>query len=218
MTMTEIPPGMGRCEITGKIVPLDELVTLNGQRVCAEGKVILLERLKAGEVLPGEAERPTVLRRFGCIFLDGIILLVPLTLINVGAGVVVGASGAGSGGLIVAGIAQLVGVCISLAYFTMLHGSRGQSVGKMAGKLKVVRIDGQPMDMKTAFIRALGYQGLGLISAFLVMTAIVPLQLVGSLIVSVYGLANAIAALVDRSQQRAIHDRIAGTRVVMLQS
>jgi hypothetical protein len=32
----------------------------------------------------------------------------------------------------------------------------------------------------------------------------------------VYGLANVVVALCDTNQQRAIHDRIAGTRVVMI--
>jgi hypothetical protein len=52
-----IPPGMGRCEVTGKLVPEDELVELNGQRVCAEGKAILLERLTSGESA-GENDAP----------------------------------------------------------------------------------------------------------------------------------------------------------------
>jgi len=53
-TELSAPPGMGRCEVTGQVVPEDELVLIHGQRVCAEGKAILLERLKAGEAMPGE--------------------------------------------------------------------------------------------------------------------------------------------------------------------
>jgi uncharacterized RDD family membrane protein YckC len=220
MTMpTSIPPGMGQCEITGNIVPEDELVVLNGQRVCAQGKAILLDRLKAGEAMPGEAERPTVLRRFGCIFLDGMILGVPGVIFNVIFSM--GAAAAGSARFLIIGLAQVAIVGISILYFTLMHGTRGQTVGKIAGKLKVVRIDDKPMDMRTALIRALAYQGAGVISAILLMvtdavpTAMVWLPIVGSSLVGIYGLVNVLFALVDRSQQRALHDRIAGTRVIM---
>jgi uncharacterized RDD family membrane protein YckC len=210
---------MGRCQVTGKIVPEDELVEINGQRVCAEGKAILLERLQAGEVLPGEGERPGVLRRFGCSFLDGIILAVP----SLGIGIVAGlmAAGAGAAGAsgelsnIVTGLAQILAVAIGVAYFTFMHGTYGRSLGKMAGKLRVVRMDGQPMDMKTAFIRAMAYQGIQVLTGVLVM--IHPtIGAVGSILFYIYAMVNVVVALMDRHMQRAIHDRIAGTRVIQL--
>lgn len=37
------------CEVTGKIVPEDELVRFQGKRVCMEGKQILLDRIMRGE-------------------------------------------------------------------------------------------------------------------------------------------------------------------------
>ena len=40
--------GMGRCSVTGKAYPEDELVTFQGQLVSAEGKQILLDRLRIG--------------------------------------------------------------------------------------------------------------------------------------------------------------------------
>ena len=36
---------------------------------------------------------------------------------------------------------------IYIAYFTLLEGSKGQTVGKMITKIKVVREDGSPIDM-----------------------------------------------------------------------
>ncbi len=214
MSAEVIPPGLGRCDVTGKLVPEDELVEINGQRVCAEGKAILLERLQAGEGLPGEAERPTVIRRFGCILLDGIILAVPSFLVTMVGGFVAASMGAGEPSNIVTGGAQIFAVAISTVYFTLMHGTGGRTVGKMAGKLRVVRIDGQPMDMRTAFVRAMAYQGIQVLSGLLMM--IHPIAgAAGSIIVGIYGLANVITALVDSHQQRAIHDRIAGTRVIM---
>jgi len=40
--------GMGKCSVTGKSYPEDELVTFQGQLVSAEGKQILLDRLRIG--------------------------------------------------------------------------------------------------------------------------------------------------------------------------
>lgn len=42
---------------------------------------------------------------------------------------------------------------IWLAYFTILEGTTGQTVGKMLCKIKVVKEDENPCDLHTAFIR-----------------------------------------------------------------
>ena len=40
-----------------------------------------------------------------------------------------------------------------IGYYTYLEGSRGQTIGKMITKIKVVREDGKPIDMNQAFTR-----------------------------------------------------------------
>ncbi|MGB7544337.1 MAG: RDD family protein [Methanothrix sp.] len=40
-----------------------------------------------------------------------------------------------------------------IAYYTYLEGTRGQTIGKMITKIKVVRGDGTPIDMEQAFKR-----------------------------------------------------------------
>ncbi len=204
-----VSPGMGQCAITGKVVPEDELVLINGQRVCAEGKAILLDRLRSGEALPGELEKPTVLRRFGCIFLDTIILGVPFAILN-------GVLGAAKpGAFVILGTVSLLSAVVPIVYFGAMHAARGQTVGKIAGKLKVVNnLDGSPITAKTAWIRSLAYLGPGLLSGLAMMTANLPIMAGARMIVGAYGLTNVIFALVDTSRQRALHDRIAGTRVV----
>jgi len=47
----------------------------------------------------------------------------------------------------------IVTFIIYIAYFTYLEGTRGQTIGKMAMKIRVVREDGSPIDIGTAFIR-----------------------------------------------------------------
>lgn len=54
MDVTEDQSGQGGsafapCEVTGKIVPEDELVRFKGKHVCMEGKQILLDRIMRGE-------------------------------------------------------------------------------------------------------------------------------------------------------------------------
>jgi uncharacterized RDD family membrane protein YckC len=209
---------MGTCSITGKVVPEDELVTIQGQRVCAEGKAILLARLKAGDALPGEQERPTALRRFGCMFVDGlvigvpfVILIVVVTMIGVGAGA---SPAVRSTAALYVSVVSILAAGIQIVYFGQMHGRRGQSVGKMAGNIVVVNLDGSPISMSTGYVRAIAYIGPNLLSGLAIVTSIAPLIGITSLLARLWFLADAIVALADRNQQRSLHDRIAGTRVV----
>jgi uncharacterized RDD family membrane protein YckC len=40
-----------------------------------------------------------------------------------------------------------------MGYFALMEGSRGQTIGKMITKIKVVREDGRPIDMNQALVR-----------------------------------------------------------------
>ena len=209
METQEYEPKLARCEVTGNMVPEDELVTLNGQRVCAEGKAILLDRLKAGETLPGEYEKPTVGRRFGCIFLDGLIIGVPFGILNA----IIGR--AGPGNYVALGVSSLVATAVQLVYFGQMHLSTGRTLGKMAGKLKVVNLDGSsPISFNTAYIRALAYVGPSFLSGIAMFLGTPGAMGLATLVVAIYGIINVLMALFDRNMQRALHDRIAGTRVI----
>ena len=75
-------------------------------------------------------------------------------------------------------------------YFTLFISIGGQTVGKYVMGVRVVRIDGQPMNIGIAFFRWLGY----FVSAVLLM--------LGFLLVIV------------SDRRRALHDRLAGTCVI----
>ena len=47
----------------------------------------------------------------------------------------------------------LLSFALYIAYYTYLEGTRGQTIGKMITKIKVVREDGSPIDMNQAFTR-----------------------------------------------------------------
>ncbi|MFO7898494.1 MAG: RDD family protein [Planctomycetota bacterium] len=211
-------PELVRCEVTGKMVPADEIVEIHGRQVCAEGKAILLERLKSGEALPGELRRPTVLRRFVCILLDVIIL----GTIGLAVAFVLGTSamwmGPGDAASPVRlGLANLVVLAITVVYFGYMHGALGQTLGKMAGRIKVVNMDGSDIAMGRGFVRALWYAGPDLITPFLLLAGIGAAIVTGMGYLSfVYTLVDVILALVDTDKQRSLHDRLSGTRVIQL--
>ena len=47
----------------------------------------------------------------------------------------------------------LLSFAFYIAYYTYLEGTKGQTIGKMVTKIKVVREDGTPIDMEQAFKR-----------------------------------------------------------------
>ena len=221
--------GLVQCEITGRWVNENEVVTIQGHRVCAEGKAELLERLKSGQSMPGELDRPTVLRRFACMFLDGLILGVAnmaLGFLLVG-GALIAISNPQQGNMAALGVGfamwQLLTTTGTAAYYALLHGKYGQTLGKMAGKIKVVNTDGTPISMKTAFARIV-YLHVATFGAAIITSVAVLLEFEGLFIAAtvingiggIYILASTIVALVDRDQQRAIHDRLAKTRVIQI--
>ena len=220
---TEQPPGMVQCDITGQWVPEHETITLQGYRVGADGKVELLERLRSGQLAPGELEPPGIFRRLVCLMVDGFILNVVSTILFVLAtgrtllGVAAGGTGMAAFKYALL-VAELATGIVALAYYTLGHGLRGQTLGKMAGSTKVVNRDGSDISMTTAFLRALYYYGpvtvLGVIGAVLVAADLLPAS-IGPL-AYLYILTSAVMAAVDSGQQLAIHDRLAGTRVILL--
>lgn len=228
--MSELPADlpdvqMVQCDITGRTVPLDETIELHGYRVCAEGKQILLDRLKAGEAMPGELERSSFWRRFFAYFIDGVIFGVIAWIATVGAAGALAATDNLAIALAVTTLLQLLLGLAQLSYFALMHAKYGQSLGKMAVKIKVVRPDGSDIPTRQAWMRSFFYVGpqviLGAVSLLVALLA--PPSPTTQLVVGaiplpagLYVLASIITALVDRQQQRAIHDYAAGTRVIRL--
>lgn len=220
----ELKPGMVQCEVTGKWLPEDEVVTIQGMRVGAEGKQILLDKLKSGAALPGEIEVAGSGNRFGAMVVDNLVIMAVTIPLKIAVTLVVNGGTmqtTGSAAAAAEGLANVVTIVLAMAYFTLMHARRGQSLGKIVAKIKVIRDNGGPIDFRTAMIRSVGYQGPALLGAFITGIAIGPglIMLAGAgVIVSVlsglYVFVSAIMALMDKSKQLTIHDRIAGTRVV----
>lgn len=81
-------------------------------------------------------------------------------------------------------------VAFPLFYYVYLHGACGQTFGKMALRIRVLREDGTPIGYRTAFLRWLGY-------------------LLCDLTLDI----GYLWAAVDRRKQ-GLHDKVCGTIVV----
>jgi uncharacterized RDD family membrane protein YckC len=95
---------------------------------------------------PGAMEYQGIWIRFISLLMDTIVLGVLIGVIGsiLGFSVVSRTVGWGFG---------LLSFIIFLAYFTYLEGSKGQTIGKMVTKIKVVGEDGGKIDMNQAFTR-----------------------------------------------------------------
>lgn len=136
--------------------------------------------------------------RYLAISLDGYVLMLPVALLGVAAAVAIplmlvgGARPAPSAlvaflltfGLFLFGFAVL--------YFVWMHGKWGQTLGKMALGMRVVRVDGSRLGYGGAFLREIA----SFLSALILMIGFI------------------MAGL--RSDKRALHDLIAGTRVTYI--
>ncbi len=227
MSQSSPPPnGFGTCEVTGEILPADSLVKFQGKLVGPKGKQILLERLQSGEPTDTTVlQRPSFWRRFGCIFVDGLVLMVPSLITEFIFGTVAAAGisnphatsfFAFSHGMLFAGIGNLILFVINAAYFGILHGAYGQTLGKRAGREKVVRLDGSPVDMRTGILRGVYYAMPSAILAVGLFTTTIQIFPIFYLLSLLWWLADIICLIADTRMQRALHDRLAGTRVILL--
>jgi|GEM_PF-1078764 len=89
--------------------------------------------------------------RFVAILIDSIILGIIIGIL----GAIFGANNNVSGMYPYYGLGwfNILSFIIYILYYTLMEGSRGQTIGKMITKIKVVREDGRPIDIGTAFIR-----------------------------------------------------------------
>jgi len=95
---------------------------------------------------PGAMEYQGIWIRFISLLIDTIVLGVLIGVVGsiLGLSVVSRTAGWGFG---------LLSFIIFLAYFTYLEGSKGQTIGKMVTKIKVVGEDGEMINMNQAFTR-----------------------------------------------------------------
>jgi len=183
------------CAECGGIFNVQDMIAYENMHVCAKCKPVLLQKLAEGARLnTGALAYAGFWTRFAAVVVDGMILWVVNFAISMAAGNTMFFTVAPQP---VARLNPLffvlvfIQIGIALSYEAVLIGKYGATLGKMACKIKVVRPDGG----RVSYPRAFGRYFAKMISGFACMLGY-------------------IMAAVDE-ENRALHDRICDTRVVL---
>ena len=99
------------------------------------------------------------------------------------------------------------------AYDYFLHARTGQTLGKMALRIRVVTVDGRPLSQQVLLRRAAAYPGV-----FALIGVLAGLSwsagALGTLLAVGLTLADGIPVITDQRLHQALHDRFAGTVVI----
>ncbi len=187
----DVLSGLQRCARCGVGYCADCLVPLRGRPHCANCKDEQLRDVMAGRGVALQIATPG--RRLGAQIIDGLIIMVPFVAFGIMS--VVTAKGRPDpdtfnpfGWLM---MLSLLGV---VAYEALFLSRNGQTPGKMALKLRVVRPDGGRISAGQAWGRAFSRSVLSF--------------------TRILGVVDAV--MVFSSEGRTLHDRMARTRVISL--
>jgi uncharacterized RDD family membrane protein YckC len=187
----DVTTGLRRCSRCGVPFCSDCLVDIGGAPYCATCTTEKLLDVRSG-VDRTMLDYAGIGRRFAAVFIDGLITGIPTMIIVMV--VVFGIIARGGKEPQISGWMNLwfiIPSFIALAYEAILLQRLGQTVGKMAMKLKVVRPDGTPISGGQAWGRALSRTLLG----FLYIVDYIPAFFT--------------------TERTTLHDLIARTRVVV---
>lgn len=186
----DIITGLDRCSRCGKSFCQDCLISLQGAVVCSGCKQERVKDIRSGTAAKMDLAGPGA--RLGAAILDGIIVGVPMFGILFGFGMMSMKNGGDAEGVGAMIGAAIVSIFIPAIYEGAMLAARGQTLGKMAIKAKVVNIDGSPLSGAQPWSRAFSRT-----------------------IMNVTRILGLVDALMIFSKDRAtLHDRIARTRVV----
>lgn len=149
----------------------------------------------AAATMPAELPKAGFWLRLVACMIDGLLLSAVQFVISLALGLAGGAVGGYDGGdpFAMLTITWLCSMAVSITYYVFFTGYNGQTPGKMALRIQVVRSDGSPMSYGRAFVRE------------------IPGKFLSALILGIGYLMVAF----DR-QKQGLHDRIAGTYVIKL--
>lgn len=185
----DVIEGLRYCSRCGHVFCTDCLVAIRGNTYCAPCKAEQLLDLTSG-VDQNALELAGVGRRFAALLIDSLVLSVPLII--VGVLLVVASIGSKSDfNPLWFQPAALFAIVLYVAYEALMLAARGQTLGKMAMKIKVVRVDGTPLTTGQAWGRAFMRQVLA----------------------SCLSLFNYLPAFFTKDRT-CLHDLVANTRVV----
>lgn len=185
----DVDEGVRRCARCGSPFCPNCLVELSGRPYCGMCKSEQLLDVRSG-VDRSIVQYSTILRRFGAIFLDGLLVIVPMYAV-IGLVVFAPISRGEEVNPLLINLISVPFALLSLVYEAlMLQYKNGQTLGKMALKVRVVRPDGSPISTGQAWGRVVMRTVLGCL-----------------------WIVDYIPAFFTQ-EKTTLHDMIAGTRVV----
>ena len=134
-------------------------------------------------------------RRAGAAVIDGLVIGVPAVVLLV---LLLGSVGDGFWSAVLTVLLWCASALLVAILYAPLMMARtdGRTLGRMAAGVRVVRVDGAPMDIKRALLREVAVKwGLGLLT------------------LGLFALVDVLWPLWDE-QNRALHDLLARTRVI----
>ncbi len=180
------------CAQCSNMFPVDQMNFASGSYFCTNCRPAPAGA-KPAVVRPGEMEYAGFWTRFCALFIDGLVIGVLFGVLAVGGVAVLGAVGKNSAAAlsIVPLLCGLLGCCLPLLYETIMIGTYGATLGKMACKVRIVTADGGKVSYLRAFARNLS-----------------------RILSSAFCFIGYIIAAFD-SEKRTLHDRICCTRAIM---
>jgi uncharacterized RDD family membrane protein YckC len=185
----DVIEGLRYCSRCGRAYCTDCLVNIRGNSYCAPCKAEQLLDLTSG-VDQSALELAGIGRRFAALLIDGMLLTVPLIVVFF---VLMALAMSGNKNIDPLWFqpAVLLAIVPYIVYEALMLAARGQTLGKMAMKIKVVRADGTPLSKGQAWGRAFMRQ----------------------ILASCLSLFNYLPAFFTKDRT-CLHDLVANTRVV----
>lgn len=185
----DVSEGVRRCSRCGATFCRDCLVDIKGLPYCATCKTEQLMDVRSGVDMT-VLNYAGVGKRFGAIFIDGLIVVMPLYLVFLAAWMLPAMQG-GEPNLWIAGPAYIAMLFATPFYEALMFSKKnGQTIGKSVMKIRVVRPDGTPLSNGQCWGRAFGKMLMGCVGIFDYLPAIFT------------------------KEKTTLHDMIATTRVV----
>lgn len=214
----------GTCEVTGEVLPRNALVQFQGKLVSERGKQILLEQIQSGEQVTAPAlSLPGPGRRLLGSIADNFILSILANIISYAVGYSIGRhlrqTGASQAQIQHAIYSMLVwgaigGLVLNVAYYALTEFFWGKTLFKLVCREKVVSVDGDKATFGQCLARELIRWSGGVFSitfvAVMGQAGIIP----GEAILILWLLIDWLFIVSDQKDRRALHDRLARTRVV----
>jgi uncharacterized RDD family membrane protein YckC len=153
----DVSEGIRRCTRCGAPFCRDCLVDISGRPYCATCKTEQILDVRSG-VERGVLDLASIGRRFGASFVDGLLMWIPIAMMIAIVGFASATSARVNG---VWNFWFLVPSVVAVSYQALMLAARGQTLGKMALKVKVVNVDGSPITTGQAWGREITRAVLG---------------------------------------------------------